>query len=76
MVPGVGLSAAQVEDLFPFHFAFDRELLWIKALVRAGRTAEARARLDRLRESPGGRRLAERLDPFVPRGASSAAPAR
>lgn len=72
------LAALQIHERdFPAGtFAFDRELLWIKALVRAGRTAEARARLDRLRESPGGRRLAERLDPFVPRGASSAAPAR
>ncbi|MEO7327159.1 MAG: sigma-70 family RNA polymerase sigma factor [Minicystis sp.] len=53
----------------------ERELLWVKVLVKSEKSSEARARLDRLRGSAEGRALAEQLDAFVPKGAG-AAPAR
>ena len=47
-------------------FTSEREALRVKVLVQRGRPAEARARLDHLRETPGGRAIGARLEPTMP----------
>ncbi|MFO0758415.1 MAG: sigma-70 family RNA polymerase sigma factor [Byssovorax sp.] len=65
---GAALDALSAhERAFPAgDFASEREILWIKTLMRAGRSDEARARLDRLRRSETGKALAERIEGYVP----------